>query len=163
MNDNLPPLPVPDKQGCEDDPMYGIQPVNYYTAEQMQAYARAALAAAPQPQPVQEPLAWQSIESMAAERYKVVLSHQSMFYRYAVVAGNGAQQLYIGRETECANMARKFAGAFLDGAHVVRYLNNTSPQAQPLSDEQKQEIHNETGAGHALISLVESYITKGTT
>lgn len=39
----------------------------------------------------------------------------------------------------------------------------TSPQAQPLSDEQKQEIHNETGAGHALISLVESYITKGTT
>ena len=40
----------------------------------------------------------------------------------------------------------------------------TSPQAaQPLSDEQKQEIHHETGAGHALISLVESYITKGTT
>ena len=35
--------------------------------------------------------------------------------------------------------------------------------AQPLSDEQKQEIHNETGAGHALISLVESYITKGKT
>ena len=37
------------------------------------------------------------------------------------------------------------------------------PQAQPLSDDQKQEIHNETGAGHALISLVESYITKGKT
>lgn len=42
---NLPPLPVPDKQGCEDDPMYGIQPVNYYTAEQMQDYARAAIEA----------------------------------------------------------------------------------------------------------------------
>ena len=92
MSDKLPPLPVPDKQGCEDDPMYGIQPVNYYTAEQMQAYARAAiehhnvpagslaldaaigyierhtphlvyseikaaLAAVPQPQPVQESVA----------------------------------------------------------------------------------------------------------
>ena len=39
-------------------------------------------------------------------------------------------------------------------------MNDNMP---PLSDEQKQEIHNETGAGHALISLVESYITKGTT
>ena len=51
------------------------------------------------------------------------------------------------------------------GHATVRVLY-TSPQAQPaqpLSDEQKQEIHNETGAGHALISLVESYITKGTT
>ena len=54
MNDNLPPLPIPDKQGCEDDPMYGILPVDYYTAEQMQAYARAAIErqSVPQPQPV---------------------------------------------------------------------------------------------------------------
>ena len=28
----------------------------------------------------------------------------------------------------------------------------------PLTDEQKQRIHNETGAGHSLICLVESYI-----
>ena len=90
MSDNLPPLPIPDKQGCEDDPMYGILPVDYYTAEQMQAYARAAierqsvpagwyitkaeamadaeeqaiaLAAAPQPQPVQEPVGYLPIET----------------------------------------------------------------------------------------------------
>lgn len=29
---------------------------------------------------------------------------------------------------------------------------------KPLTDEQKQRIHDETGAGHALICLVESYI-----
>ena len=84
--------------------------------------ARAAIErqSVPQPQPVQqEPGAWQSIESMAVERYKVVPSHESMFYRHAVVAGNGMQQLFLGRETECANMARKFAGAFLDGAHAA--------------------------------------------
>ena len=29
---------------------------------------------------------------------------------------------------------------------------------EPLSAAQKQHIHNETGAGHALICLVESYL-----
>ena len=67
----------------------------------------------------------QSIEQMAVDRYKVVPSHESMFHRWAVVAGNGTQQLYIGREVECLNMARKFAGAFLDGAFVA--MQNTAP------------------------------------
>ena len=40
----------------------------------------------------------EAIEQMAVERYKVVPSHESMFHRWAVVAGNGTQQLYIGRE-----------------------------------------------------------------
>ena len=67
----------------------------------------------------------QSIEQMAVDRYKVVPSHESMFHRWAVVADNGTQQLYIGREVECLNMARKFAGAFLDGAFVA--MQNTAP------------------------------------
>lgn len=67
----------------------------------------------------------QSIEQMAVDRYKVVPSHESMFHCWAVVAGNGTQQLYIGREVECLNMARKFAGAFLDGAFVA--MQNTDP------------------------------------
>lgn len=61
----------------------------------------------------------QSIEQMAVDRYKVVPSHSSMFYPCAVVAGDGQQQLYIGRAVECQNMARKFTGAFLDGAFVA--------------------------------------------
>lgn len=67
----------------------------------------------------------QSIEQMAVDRYKVVPSHESMFHRWAVVAGNGTQQLYIGREGECQNMARKFMGAFLDGAFVA--MQNAAP------------------------------------
>lgn len=54
----------------------------------------------------------ESIEQLAVARYKVVPAHESMFHRWAVVAGDGAQQLYLGREVECENMARKFAGAF---------------------------------------------------
>ena len=67
----------------------------------------------------------QSIEQMAVDRYKVVPSHSSMFYPCAVVAGDGQQQLYIGREGECQNMARKFMGAFLDGAFVA--MQNATP------------------------------------
>ena len=44
-------------------------------------------------------------------------------------------------------------------------FGDTTPQptqaqagAVPLSAAQKQQIHNETGAGHALICLVESYL-----
>lgn len=56
MNDNLPPLPMKsllyETRDRFDDPLH----INGYTAEQMQAYARAALAAAlaaaPQPQPI---------------------------------------------------------------------------------------------------------------
>lgn len=66
-----------------------------------------------------EPVAWSSVERMAADRYRVVSADNSMFYRFAVVAGDGNNQLFIGREIECRNMARKFAGAFLDGAFVA--------------------------------------------
>lgn len=82
--------------------------------------------AAPQAVQAEVPKA---IEQMAVDRYKVVPSHESMFHRWAVVAGNGTQQLYIGREVECQNMALKFAGAFLDGAFVA--MQNTAP-AHPV-------------------------------
>ena len=85
----------------------------------------------------------EAIEQMAVDRYKVVPSHESMFHRWAVVAGNGTQQLYIGREGECQSMALKFTGAFLDGAFVA--MKNTTPahpaervpqgyRLQPLSE-----------------------------
>lgn len=62
----------------------------------------------------------EEIEALAVARYKVVPAHSSMFWSHAVVAGDGQQQLYVGREVECQNMARKFAGAFLDGAFVAQ-------------------------------------------
>ena len=75
------------------------------------------------------------IERMAAERYKVVPSHESMFHRWAVVAGSGTQQLYVGQELVCHNMARKFAGAFLDGAFVAMQHATPQPAPAPLSDD----------------------------
>ena len=91
--------------------------------------------AAPQ-QEAQEPTAIsEAIERMAADRYKVVPSHESMFHRWAVVAGTGTQQLYLGREVECQNMARKFAGAFLDGAFVAMQQAAPQPAPAPLSDD----------------------------
>jgi hypothetical protein len=77
----------------------------------------------------------ESIERMATGRYKVVPSHESMFHRWAVVAGSGTQQLYLGSEVECQNMARKFAGAFLDGAFVTMQSTSPNPAPAPLSDD----------------------------
>lgn len=60
-------------------------------------------------------------DRIALDRFKVV-PHEGVFHRWAVVAGGGEQKLYIGREVECHNMARKFAGAFLDGAYIARQM-----------------------------------------
>ena len=76
------------------------------------------------------------IDAIALTRYKVVHSHDSMFHRFAVVAGDGKQQLYLGREVECENMARKFAGAFLDGAF---YQSNIAPTPAAQAADSVQE------------------------
>ena len=88
-----------------------------------------------EPQAVQAAVP-EAIEQMALDRYKVVPSHESMYYRWAVVADNGTQQLYIGREGECKNMARKFMGAFLDGAFVAMQhaAAPQPPEASQLDD-----------------------------
>lgn len=80
-------------------------------------------------QPPSQPVAWSRVERMAADRYRVVSADDSMFYRFAVVAGDGNNQLFIGREIECRNMARRFAGAFLDGAFVAMGYSPTQPPA----------------------------------
>jgi len=80
-----------------------------------------------------EPVAWEAIEKVAQKRYKVVPSDTSMFYRFAVVAGDGNQQLFIGRYTECQVMAKKFTGAFLDGAFLLEQMTN--PPQQEAKDE----------------------------
>ena len=45
------------------------------------------------------------------------------------------------------------------GKHGIPLYTAPQPVArEPLSAAQKQHIHNETGAGHSLICLVESYL-----
>ena len=92
--------------------------------------ARTAIAAAEQAQQ-DETVAWESIEAIAVDRYKVVPSHESMFYRFAVVSGDGRQQLYLGRKVECTTMARRFSGAFLDGAFAYQQILENQPSRQP--------------------------------
>lgn len=69
----------------------------------------------------------EQMDAVALARYTVVPSHESMLHRHVVVAGDGSQQLYIGREVECENMARKFAGAFLDGAFAFHSMLAAAP------------------------------------
>lgn len=64
----------------------------------------------------------EQMDGIALARYKVVPSNTSMFWSHAVVAGDGEQQLYVGSEVACHNMARKFAGAFLDGAFAFHSI-----------------------------------------
>lgn len=83
------------------------------------------------------------LEKIAAERYKVVPAHESMFHRWAVVAGDGTQQLYLGREAECQNMARKFAGAFLDGAYLARQLRQEVTAWSVTAENLEAELERE--------------------
>lgn len=81
----------------------------------------------------------ESIEQLAVARYKVAPAHESMFHRWAVVAGDGEQQLYLGREVECENMARKFAGAFLDGAFAFHSMLAAAPTHPAAPADSVQE------------------------
>lgn len=100
---------TPDDNGYKSEPLYAgaapaaVAPRGEYPHEQMDA--------------------------MALDRYKVVPSNASMLWSHAVVAGDGTQQLYVGREVECQNMVRKFAGAFLDGAFAF-HSTAAAPTAQ---------------------------------
>ena len=99
----------------------------YEESPQTASRGQAPAGAAPSAGAVAGP---DDIDAIALTRYKVVHSHDSMFHRFAVVAGDGKQQLYLGRETECQNMTRKFAGAFLDGAFYQSQIA-AAPTPQP--------------------------------
>ena len=73
----------------------------------------------------------EEFDAIAATRYKVVAADQSMFWGWAVVAGDGTQQLYVGRKVDCENMARKFAGAFADGSF---HAMHAAPQQADARD-----------------------------
>ena len=71
-------------------------------------------------------------------------------------------------EVICPNCAHQFRAIpenvqslLLASGHEPPFTASPAAPAAPvvpLTDEQKQRIHNETGAGHSLICLVESYI-----
>lgn len=100
----------------------------------------------------------EQMDALALARYKVVPSDQSMYWRHAVVAGDGQQHLYNGREVDCQNMARKFAGAFLDGAFVF-HSRHAAPQAQPAALDAARYRHLRDNCVREWVSRLEA--TKG--
>ena len=57
----------------------------------------------------------EAMDKLATDRYRVGSAGAGTLHRYAVRAGDGDQELYRGSESDCQNVARKLAGAFLDG------------------------------------------------
>ena len=82
----------------------------------------------------------EQMDAMALARYKVVPSDASMFWSHMVVAGDGTQQLYVGRDVECQNVARKLAGAFLDGAFAFHSIA-AAPIAKAAPGEQNESAY----------------------
>ena len=104
---------------------------NYQSFEAWRlGYEEGKRQAARKAEPVAADYPHEQMDALALAHYKVVPSDQSMFWRHAVVAGDGQRHLYNGSEVDCQNMARKFAGAFLDGAFAF-HSRFTAPQAQP--------------------------------
>jgi hypothetical protein len=60
---------------------------------------------------------------------------------------------WFDEEMQSAYTRTELDGGAIEG--LIPLYAHPAPAQQPLSDEQKQRIHDETGAGHALISLVE--------
>ncbi len=98
---------------------------------------RAALAApaAQEAEPAVPAYPHEEMDALALARYKVVPSRESMFHRHAVAVGDSNRHIYVGREMECQNMARKFAGAFLDGAFAFHELTRSTPRPRAAAQE----------------------------
>ena len=78
---------------------------------------------------------------------------QSVLFEVEQAIGNGACPWQIEAAFEAYEAARRLQLP----DHGI-----PAPKPVPLTDAQKQRIANETGAGHSLICLVESYINSTT-
>lgn len=75
----------------------------------------------------------EAMDALALSRYRVVGSGPGTLHRYAVRAGDGEQELYRGSESDCQNVARKLAGAFLDGGLAFQAM-----LAAPIAQTEQQ-------------------------
>ena len=70
-------------------------------------------------QPAQKPFPHEAMDKVASARYRIVKS-KATIWPCAVVAGDGEQEIFSGSESTCKHVARKLAGAFLDGAFYAQ-------------------------------------------
>lgn len=92
------------------DFLYNAQPI-YNRVRAIIAADRAQRV----PEPEQHHFPHEDMDKVALDRYKVAKSI-STIWPYSVAAGDGNQELFHGGESTCKHVARKLAGAFLDGA-----------------------------------------------
>ncbi|MBU0792273.1 MAG: hypothetical protein KKC55_17700 [Gammaproteobacteria bacterium] len=70
------------------------------------------------------------MDAIALSRYRVVGSGPGTLHRYAVRAGDGEQELYRGSKADCERVARRLAGAFLDGGLALSGIRPASQAEQ---------------------------------
>ncbi|KJJ61540.1 hypothetical protein RT21_20085 [Pseudomonas sp. 10B238] len=72
----------------------------------------------------------EAMDALALSRYRVVGSGPGTLHRYAVRAGDGEQELYRGSKSDCEHVARRLAGAFLDGGLAISGIHTASQAEQ---------------------------------
>jgi hypothetical protein len=79
----------------------------------------------------QRPIAYphEAMDKLAADRYRVGAAGAGTLHGFAVRAGDGEQELYRGSKSDCEHVARKLAGAFLDGGFTA-FERYAAPIAQ---------------------------------
>lgn len=123
------------------------------------AYLARAVAAFPAGQPTVGELPTQ----VAIDKAKAALGYSQAFDGKGIDWQNGEPWPHRIELAQALDWITDLGAVILNLAdRVVPPLVIEAPAVvdgqQPLTDEQKQAIHNATGAGHALICLVESYI-----
>jgi len=153
MNETLPALPEPQHRGPSGTGDY----FNGYTADQMRAYARAAIAAAHAQaeyiigafergadpadywrdiaefrsahaqQPAPLTDAYDAVCAQIVGRYIVEQRRGGGFWPYCVRAVGGTMELFIGHKTKCEEVAAALQTACLDGAFMMKQAGIPAP------------------------------------
>lgn len=76
----------------------------------------------------------EEMDAIALARYRVGASGAGTLHKYAVRAGGGEQELWRGSNSDCEAVARKLAGAFLDGGMCMHGLLYAPPPAAEQPD-----------------------------
>ncbi|WP_422908963.1 hypothetical protein [Pseudomonas songnenensis] len=111
----------------------------------------------------QRPTAYphEAMDKLAADRYRVGAAGAGTLHGFAVRAGDGEQELYRGSKSDCEHVARKLAGAFLDGGftafeHYAAPIAQTAPQGKFRMGEPVRKISGSQWKG----KVVGTYSTE---
>lgn len=100
----------------------------------------APAAPAQEPQQLSDEHDHETFDAIAAARYRVVPTN-SGFWGYAVVVGDSTAHVYKGHKRDCELVARRMAGAFLDGAYLASQRTPATAPAVPDDPEQHPDFY----------------------